>query len=178
MYHRLPDKRTEFTIALLQDDEQGVVMGMYLTPSKPLIVENTVLLDAGYMGIFYCPYHEWHDIGAIYDREKQFQGYYCDICTPIQKSMHGYEMTDFFLDLWISPDDQYIVLDEDEFTHAITQDWLTSQQIMRAKNELSKLINEIESHCFPSVDIKPYLTLPQNIDEIIDTLRNRPKEND
>jgi predicted RNA-binding protein associated with RNAse of E/G family len=176
-YHRLPDKRTEFTIALLQDDAQGVVMGMYLNPSKPVTIENTVVLDHGFMGIFYCSYHDWYDIGAIYNREKQFQGYYCDICSPIQKIPNGYEMTDFFLDVWVTPDNHYTLLDEEEFTHAITHNWLTSHQITNAKNKLSTLIHAIESHHFSPEDIKPLLMLPRHIDEIIEALRNRPKEN-
>ena len=170
-YYRLPNKKTKFSVVILKDDGQGVVMCLYLNPSKPLTINHTILLDKGYTGIFYCPYHEWHDIGAIYDRKLRFTGYYCDICSPIKKRLDGYEMTDFFLDLWIQPDNQYFVLDSDEFTNAVNQNWLTANQRTKAKNELTKLVEKVQVRNYPPVVIKSLLKLPENMDEIITVLQ-------
>lgn len=71
-YYRLPNKMAKFSVVIIKDDGPGVVMCLYLNPSKPLTINHTILLDNSYIGIFYCPYHKWHDIGAIYDRKFRF----------------------------------------------------------------------------------------------------------
>lgn len=73
-------------------------------------------------------------------------------------------MTDFFLDLWISPDNRYLVLDKDEFIHAITQAWMSSDQRLKAKNELSTLITAIQAQRFPA---RARLTLSRWLSEPI-----------
>ena len=175
-YRRLPEKISRFSIAVLKETDLGVVTCQSLNPSKPLTRDNSVLLDKHYMGIFYCPFDDWHDIGAIYNREKHLTGYYVDICSPIQKVPDGYVMTDFFLDLWIYPDNRYLVLDQDEFDTAMKYGWMSRQQITNAKTELSKLIRKIRSHNYPTSHIKNLVQLPDNIDEIIDTLMSLRQE--
>jgi len=132
-------------------------------------------LDRDFLGVWFCCTGEWHDIGAIYDSDNQLKGYYCDICTPITKRAEGYELTDFFLDLWIYPDGRYVLLDEDEFTAAVNQGILTNEQRITILNELTRLIKKVEAGTFPSKHIKRLLKLPENVDEIRKTLLNAVK---
>jgi hypothetical protein len=84
-YHRLPFKLSRFPTIVLYESEQEVVLCNILYPSEPLIAENIIILDKNFIGIWYCPYKNWHDIAAIYDKNKNFKGYYCDICSPVKK---------------------------------------------------------------------------------------------
>lgn len=141
-----------------------------LNPSKPLIIEDSVQLDKNFIGVWYCTHRDWHDVGAVYDREKNFKGYYCDLCSPIKKVPDGYEITDYFLDLWLFPDGRYLVLDQDGFSDAIEKGWMSQNQIIKIKEELNGLIESVESKEYPFSRMKKLMRLPENIDEIIHTL--------
>jgi len=155
---------------VLNETPKGIVIFNLLNPSKPLIIEESVLLDKSCMGVWFVSQKEWHDIGAIYDRHKGFKGYYCDICTPIKKTSDGYEMTDFFIDLWVFPDGRFLVLDQDEFDRAVEQRWISPDQTAKVKAELENLVSKVKSSRFPTSAIKDLLKLPRNTDEIIHTL--------
>jgi predicted RNA-binding protein associated with RNAse of E/G family len=59
------------------------------------------------------------------------------------------EITDLFLDLWISPDLRYRVLDQDEMEEAMKKSWISRQLYSRAKKELEKLVAMVEMKDFP-----------------------------
>jgi predicted RNA-binding protein associated with RNAse of E/G family len=169
-YHRLPKKLSRSSTIVLYESEQEVVLCNLLHPSEPLIAENSILLDKNFIGVWYCPYKNWHDIAAIYDTQKNFKGYYCDICSPVKKITDGYEITDFFLDLWIFPNGKYIILDQDEFNNAILQRWMNKNQIIKARSELHNLKKKVKTKKYPSSKIKKLIQLPRNINEIINLL--------
>ena len=60
-----------------------------------------------------------------------------------------FEITDLFLDLWVSPDGSYQVEDEDEFEAAIAHNWIQTDLANQARNALQNLIAEIELGAFP-----------------------------
>ena len=176
-YRRLPDRVTCFPAVVLSEFNEGKIIFNILNPSKPLLVEDSILLDRGYIGVWFVSNRNWHDLGAIYDREKRFKGYYCDICTPLKRISDGYELTDFFLDLWIFPDGRFLVLDEKEFDRAVKHGWMSPDQTLRAKKELRELVDKIELKKFPTSEIKNMLTLPTNADEIKHALEQISKIN-
>ena len=169
-YHRLPIKLSRFPTIVLYESEQEVVLCNILYPSQPLIAEKTIILDKNFIGIWYCPYKNWHDIAAIYDEQKNFKGYYCDICSPVKKNTDGYEITDLFLDLWIFPDGKYIILDQDEFDNAVLQRWMNKNQIIKARSELHNLRKKVSTKKYPTTKIKKLTQLPTNIEEVINRL--------
>jgi hypothetical protein len=67
-------------------------------------------------------------VGKFYDRQRNLVGYYCDIIKPLNKLLRTPEktsrITDLFLDLWITPEGDYVVLDEDEFEEALDHGYL------------------------------------------------------
>jgi len=166
-YRRLPNRVARFPALLLREDAEGVVSLNLLDPLKPLVVHGSTLLDKGYIGVWFVSTWEWHDIGAIYDPEKNFKGYYCDIATPIRRVPNGYEMTDLFLDLWVFPNGKYLILDQDEFDKAVKKGWLTGHQIARAKAELQGLISMVKFKQFPPPIIQELLKLPKEVEEMV-----------
>jgi len=174
-YRRLPKRVTRFPAMLLYESDEGIVSLNLLNPSKPLVVDGSTLLDKGYIGVWFVSTRECHNVGAIYDREKNFKGYYCDISTPIRLVPNGYEVTDFFLDLWVFPNGEHLILDQGEFNEAIKKGWLTEQQIKTAKAEIQNLINMVKSKQFPPSTIKELLILPKGLEEITHKLERLRK---
>jgi len=61
----------------------------------------------------------------------------------------GVEITDLFLDLWVSPDLRFKVLDEEELENAYSKGWITKQLYEKAKEELKKLVRSVNQRKFP-----------------------------
>lgn len=64
------------------------------------------------------------------------------------------ELTDLFLDLWVSPDLKYKVLDEEELEEAFSKAWITKPLYDRAKKELRKLIGVVKRGKFPPYSVR------------------------
>jgi predicted RNA-binding protein associated with RNAse of E/G family len=66
----------------------------------------------------------------------------------------GIELTDLFLDLWVSPDLRLKVLDEDELENAYSKGWIAKRLYEKAKEELKKLVKTVNERRFPPYAVK------------------------
>jgi hypothetical protein len=58
----------------------------------------------------------WYNVFELYDRDYEtFKGWYCNIGKPAVIAQDAVSYVDLALDLWVAPDGQQTVLDEDEF---------------------------------------------------------------
>jgi len=82
-------------------------------------------------------------------------GYYCDIVMTSRLLDDGrVEITDLFLDLWISPNLRYRILDEEELEEAFEKGWVNKQLYDKAKEELEKLVSIVCRGSFPPRDVR------------------------
>ena len=65
-------------------------------------------------------------------------------------------LVDLFLDLWITPEGDVTVLDEDEFEEARRQGYLSSDQVRHARAVLDELVLQTRSGKFPPGSVKDY----------------------
>lgn len=170
-YRRLPDKVAQIPTVLLYESEEDFISINLLSPSKPLIINDVTLLDKDFIDVWFFSTRDWHDLGAIYDNDKKFRGFYCDLCSPVKRVSDGFEVTDFFLDLWIYPNGQFLILDREEYEEAVKKEWITVNQQEKVEAELKFITDMIKSNKFPPLKNKILLKLPQNIDEIIYSLK-------
>ncbi len=149
IYKRLPDRVSHFQQNLLYEDSEVIVTSQQVKPSNPIVIDNGTVLGDDFTAIWFVFANRWYDIGKIYNLNNQFTGYYCDIIMPMKRTETSFEITDLFLDLWVSPDGSYQLHDEDEFEAAIQRNWIQSDLAEKARNMLQNLISEIESSIFP-----------------------------
>ena len=149
IYKRLPNRVNHFQQNLLYEDSKVIVTSQQVKPSNPILIDGVTVLGDDFTAIWFVFADRWFDIGKIYNRDNQFTGYYCDIIMPMKRTESNYEITDLFLDLWVSPDGSYQLHDEDEFEAAIQNNWIRSDLAEKARNMLQNLISEIESSVFP-----------------------------
>ncbi len=74
-----------------------------------------VILKKGdrFVEIFYMD--RWYNIFEIYDRDsRELKGWYCNIGKPALIEDQTISYVDLALDLWVAPDGEQTVLDEDE----------------------------------------------------------------
>jgi predicted RNA-binding protein associated with RNAse of E/G family len=100
--------------------------GWVLRRDDHAIVVRTVwdraVMDTGYVllepGDCWTEYHyadRWYNIFEIRASNGRLKGWYCNITRPARINARGVAAEDLALDLWVAPDGEMLVLDEDEF---------------------------------------------------------------
>ena len=122
-YRRLPGRVKQFQGVLREETSNRLVIEHYLRVRKPRRLFGRVVLGKGYLAEWVIFRGRWYDIGKIYDNKRTLTGYYCDIIRPVTRLLSNATktsiITDLFLDLWITPEGRYAVLDEDELEEAL-----------------------------------------------------------
>lgn len=165
IYTRLPDKVSHFKQKLIYYDETVIVTRQKINIPKPLIVGNNVVLDTDYTALWFIFPDAWYDIGKIHNQSGTVTGYYCDIISPMRRFesestefVFRVEITDLCLDLWVSPDLSYQILDEDEFAVAVKNGWMDGSLAQKAEWELKRLIQLVQEEKFPPVMVEGFGT--------------------
>lgn len=99
-------------------------------------------------------FREHFDLLLFQDEDERVLGYYSDIGTPLTRTPHGYRMTDWFLDIWLSPDGTLFELDEDEFEDALSKNLLTASEARIARETFQRLIDEVKAGIYPTAYLK------------------------
>jgi predicted RNA-binding protein associated with RNAse of E/G family len=79
----------------------------------------------------------WYNIFTIYDRDDgRLKGWYCNICRPARITETAVYCEDLALDIWVTPDGNTTILDQDEFAGLN----LTPQEKTRSEQALNSLL--------------------------------------
>ena len=157
-YKRLPDRIDYFKQQLLYEDENVIVTSQQITPSSPIIMNGETVLGDNFTAVWFVFTGVWYDIGKIYNLKNEWTGYYCDIMMPVNRECGMFEIVDLFLDVWVSPDHTYEILDEDEFQVAVINGDISKELAAAARETLSELILTIEAGHFPPAFVDNYIT--------------------
>lgn len=116
VYRRLPNDVRELPGVLRQVTPARLVIESPITVQTPQRIQGRIIADSGFIAIWFVYRHKWYDVGKFYDRARNLVGYYCDIIMPLNKLLRTPAktnmITDLFLELWITPEGDYVVLDE------------------------------------------------------------------
>jgi len=144
----------EFVDELLYRSSKVVVGRSKVSSQNSVIFDRKKVLAEGYPIVYFEFVGKWFNVVKIWNKRGEHTGYYCDIVTPPRFSDNWLELTDLFLDLWVSPDLRYKILDEDEFEEAFQKGWITEKLHKKAREELQKLIRKVENKKFPPTVVK------------------------
>ena len=152
---------TEYIEYLVEENEQYIKTYKYF-PSE--IVESLTqsLRKNGFISndrittsltkIYF--FDEHFDLLLFRDEQGEILGYYSDIGTPLIITANGYEMTDLFLDIWLSPDGTLFELDIDEFEEALSKNLIDASQAEIVRSTFARLIEEVKQGIYPHTYIK------------------------
>jgi predicted RNA-binding protein associated with RNAse of E/G family len=154
-YIRLPNRVLDVYDELIYKSARVIVAKSRITSEHSVTFHGETVLAPGFQIIYFELMKKWFTVGKIRDLHGTHTGYYCDIVTPPRLLEDGgVELTDLFLDLWVSPDLRYKVLDEEELENAFDEGWIARQLYERAKKELMRLINIVKLGKFPPYHVK------------------------
>lgn len=152
MYRRLPHPARGFPGLLREATANMLTVQSRISIKEPREVCSKIIADEGYLALWFIFKGKWFDIGKFYDRSNNWLGYYCDIVKPLTRLLYGRKtpiITDLFLDLWISPDGNYYVLDEEEFEEAARSRVIPRRLAEKAESELQRLVKLVKQNKFP-----------------------------
>jgi len=153
VYRRLPNDVREIPGILRQATHARVVIESAITVETPQRILGRVIADSGFLAIWFVYRERWYDVGKFYDRAGKWVGYYCDIIKPLGRLLRTPAktsmITDLFLDLWITPEGRFVVLDEDEFENALKQGTLSKTIANQARRQMDSLIRATRGGKFP-----------------------------
>jgi predicted RNA-binding protein associated with RNAse of E/G family len=143
---------------LRYENPNQLVIEQRLRVRNPRREFGRVVVAKGYVAEWFIFRGRWYDVGKFYDRRCRFTGYYCDIIRPVSRLLSNATktsiITDLFLDLWITPERHYLVLDEDEFQRALGTHVISNSLAKRARKELRLLIQLTKSGRFPPASVR------------------------
>ena len=87
----------------------------------------------------------WHNILTLYSTDRTCRGLYCDIVTPAQREANLVWSVDLDLDLWVAPELNFRVLDEDEFLANAETFAYSEHLVSGAKDGLAELVADLET---------------------------------
>jgi predicted RNA-binding protein associated with RNAse of E/G family len=89
-----------------------VIQATWTLPRKEL---GYVVFEPGDRFVEYYYAHRWFNVFDITDSSGRRKGWYCNITEPAHITSDCIEQIDLFLDVWVNPQGQTLLLDEDEF---------------------------------------------------------------
>jgi predicted RNA-binding protein associated with RNAse of E/G family len=148
---------------LVYRSKEVIVGKSQIRSAHSVVFDGKTVLTSGYQIVYFEMMRKWFSVGKIRDLNGKHTGYYCDIITPPRLLEDGaLEITDLFLDLWVSPDLRYEVLDEEELEDAVEKGWITKQLYEKSRIELAKLVTSVKRGDFPPPLVK-YLEMQLNL---------------
>lgn len=84
-----------------------------------------------------------------------FEGWYCNLNTPLERTADGYSFIDIDLDVYVNPDLTYRILDEDEYAdHSVRYQYTDEmrQTVERAMELVLERIQRVEFPFRPNVE--------------------------
>ncbi|MEJ2186306.1 MAG: DUF402 domain-containing protein [Gemmatimonadota bacterium] len=141
-YHRLPDRLDVFDQRLVHRTPDVVVTLLETTPmSRPLRVDGRTVLEDGAPVVWFTFPGAWHDIGRFHTPDGGFTGYYANVLTPVRfLGPHEWETTDLFLDVFVDPDGNAFLLDQDELEAGERDGAIDAHLAVAARREADRLI--------------------------------------
>jgi predicted RNA-binding protein associated with RNAse of E/G family len=154
-YIRLPSQVLELYDDLVYRSERVIVGKSQITSAHSVMFDGELVLASGFEIVYFDFVGKWFSVGKIRNVQGKHTGYYCDIVTPPKISEDGgVELTDLFLDLWVSPDLRYELLDEEELENALHEGWITKHLYEKAWEELEQLLEIVKQGEFPPYPVK------------------------
>lgn len=133
-------ERTRYKGAVLERLAHGVVIeAMWTRPDYDL---GYTCFQTGDRFVEYFYSDRWFNVFAVAGRDGVEKGWYCNIAEPAHISSDVLTQVDLYLDVWVNPRGEVLVLDEDEFEAATLLD---EGQRLGAREGLQELLWMVEA---------------------------------
>ena len=150
IYRRIPNRILERYDELIADlGDVVVAKSKFEGMLTPLFVNGVKVIDNGYTMIYFAFIGEKYDVLKVYDREGNFKGLYVDILAYTKRKGNTLEMLDLFLDLFIFPNGEIFILDEEELEMALNYGLINKETFDFAYSKATEIMKKFKKGEFP-----------------------------
>ncbi|WP_456450074.1 DUF402 domain-containing protein [Palaeococcus sp. (in: euryarchaeotes)] len=150
IYRRIPNRILEREDDLIADlGDIIVAKAKFEGMLAPLRVNGVKAIENGYFMIYFAFVGKNYDILKVYDREGNFKGLYVDVLAYTKRYENTLEMLDLFLDIFIFPNGEHFLLDEEELEMALNYGIVDKETVDFAYNIAREIMEKIEKGEFP-----------------------------
>jgi len=129
------DAKIRYSGEIIAHSTHGVVVqAAWTLPRRDL---GYTVFEPGDQFTEYYYMDRWYNIFDIARSDGTRKGWYCNVAEPAHIYEHVIEQIDLLLDVWVDPQGQALVLDEDEFAADTT---LTQEQRIGAQRGLQSVL--------------------------------------
>lgn len=118
----------------------GVLLDAEWTRPTLLLGYTTFAHGDRFRETFYTD--RWYSIFEVRSPGGVLKGWYCNVAEPATIAEGIVASRDLYLDLWVNPDGETLVLDEDELAADTTLDVQTRARAYQALGELQRLVRD------------------------------------
>lgn len=149
-YLRPPNRMQLFEQTLVYEDKDvKVTLAEGLPYEPPMRIEGDVVLELGSDIVWFTFPGQWHDVGRFHRADGTYTGLYANILTPPVFDGTRWDTTDLFLDVWVGPAGNALLLDADELDEALGREWIDQATADRAKEEGKRLVEGARAGTWP-----------------------------
>nr|CCE69943.1 TPA: hypothetical protein PAB0381 [Pyrococcus abyssi GE5] len=160
IYKRIPNRVLERDDEVIADlGEIIVAKSRFSGMLAPLRVNGVEVIKNGYWMIYFAFVGKDYDILKIYDENGNFKGLYIDVLAYTKREGNTVEMLDLFLDIFVFPNGEAFLLDEDELEMALNYGLISKEDFMKAYKTANRILREIREGKFPPKIVWEYSLL-------------------
>ncbi|WP_048148645.1 DUF402 domain-containing protein [Palaeococcus ferrophilus] len=149
-YRRIPNRVLEREDEVIADlGEVVVAKSRFSGMLAPLKVNGVEVIRNGYGMLYFAFIGENYDILKVYDEEGNFKGLYIDVLAYTKRDGDSLEMLDLFLDIFVFPNGEAFLLDEDELEMALNYGLIDRETFDFAYSVAREVLEKLKRKDFP-----------------------------
>ncbi|AAL81750.1 DUF402 domain-containing protein [Pyrococcus furiosus DSM 3638] len=150
VYRRFPNRVIMREDEVIEDFGDVIVAKSEFTGMlAPLRVNGVEVINNGYKMVYFAFIGRDFDVLKIYDPSGNFKGLYVDVLDYTRREGNTVEILDLFLDIFIFPEGEYYLLDEDELEMAFNYGIISREKLLKAYDTAERIIGQIKRGKFP-----------------------------
>src|SRR5687768_7395395 len=108
-----------------KDDNKAVATETWGKLEKSWSESGTIIAEEGYKWVTDWEAGRPYIVTKFLDEKGEITGVYCDISRPVERVEGGFTFDDLYLDVWMVPGQEPVILDEDELKEAVEAEYIT-----------------------------------------------------
>ena len=150
IYRRVPNRVLERYDEVVADlGDVIVAKAKFEGMLAPLRVNGVEVIRNGYTMLYFAFVGKNYDILKVYDERGNFKGLYVDVLAYTKRDGNTLEMLDLLLDIFIFPDGEAFLLDEDELEMALNYGLIDRETFDFAYSVVREILEKVEHGEFP-----------------------------
>jgi predicted RNA-binding protein associated with RNAse of E/G family len=105
---------------------------------------GTIIAEPGYSWVTLWETGKPYIITKFLNAEGELVGVYCDVSRPVERVGDAFTFDDMYLDVWMVPGQEPVILDEDELQEAVQAGYITHAEAKQAMKTALALRNALK----------------------------------